>query len=277
MALHVRNRRVARPLRTVAAPQGSRVRALAEGRASAASSYTPVLASCPRRPLVHRFTLRQGMADSTLRTILVSIMSTVTTLAWWGISTWVPAYVGGIAAEAGHSAASYASTAGMVYNAGAIAGYIGLGFLAGRFGRKGTVALYFAASLVMTPVLFLWTHDLALMLVLCVVNGFFTLGQYSWMPVWLPSSTRRTYGDRLRLCVQRGPLHRVPRSADRRDDHRPVQQLRHGGDRDRPRLHHWTGRGAVLPGDQRQAAAGVTVARAGAQNPWRMLSTGNAA
>lgn len=135
-----------------------------------------------------RFTLRQVLADPKLRrlTILGSIMSAVTTLAWWGISTWVPAYVGSMAEAEGHSADSYASTAGMIYNVGAIAGYISLGFLADRFGPKATVFTYFAASLVMTPVLFLWTHDLALVLVLCVVNGFFTLGQYSWMPVWLP-------------------------------------------------------------------------------------------
>lgn len=135
-----------------------------------------------------KFTLRQIMADPKLRrlTILGSIMSTVTTLAWWGISTWVPAYVGSIAAEDGRSAESYASTAGMIYNVGAIAGYISLGFAADRFGRKGTVFTYFAASLIMTPVLFLWTSDLTLVLLLCAVNGFFTLGQYTWMPVWLP-------------------------------------------------------------------------------------------
>ncbi|MFC4855435.1 MFS transporter [Actinophytocola glycyrrhizae] len=135
-----------------------------------------------------KFTLRQILADPALRrlTILGSIMSTVTTLAWWGISTWVPAYVGSIAAEDGHSPESYASTAGMIYNAGAIAGYVSLGFAADRFGRRGTVFTYFAASLIMTPVLFLWTSDLTLVLLLCAVNGFFTLGQYTWMPVWLP-------------------------------------------------------------------------------------------
>ncbi|MBB4909521.1 MFS transporter [Actinophytocola algeriensis] len=135
-----------------------------------------------------KFTLRQILADPALRrlTILGSIMSTVTTLAWWGISTWVPAYVGSIAASEGRSPESYASTAGMIYNVGAIAGYISLGFAADRFGRKGTVFTYFAASLIMTPVLFLWTSDLTLVLLLCAVNGFFTLGQYTWMPVWLP-------------------------------------------------------------------------------------------
>jgi MFS family permease len=135
-----------------------------------------------------RFTLRQILADPKLRrlTILGSIMSTVTTLAWWGISTWVPAYVGTMAERDGHSPESYASTAGMIYNVGAIAGYISLGFAADKFGRKPTVFAYFAAALVMTPVLFLWTQDLTLVLLLCAVNGFFTLGQYTWMPVWLP-------------------------------------------------------------------------------------------
>jgi MFS family permease len=134
------------------------------------------------------FTLGQLWTDPRLRrlTILGTIMSTVTTLAWWGISTWVPAYVGRFAASTGHSAERWTSGAGMIYNLGAIAGYISLGFLADRFGRKKTVFTYFAGALVMTPVLFLWTQDFALVVILCAVNGFFTLGQYTWMPVWLP-------------------------------------------------------------------------------------------
>jgi MFS family permease len=135
-----------------------------------------------------RLTLRQILVDPKLRrlTILGGLMSLVTTLGWWGISTWVPAYVGQFAAHTGRSAVSWASWAGMIYNAGAIAGYISFGFVADKFGRKPAVLLYFGASLVLTPVLFLWTHSIGLIVVVLVVNGFFTLGQYSWMPVWLP-------------------------------------------------------------------------------------------
>jgi len=134
------------------------------------------------------FTLRAILADPKLRrlTILGSLMSLVTTLGWWGISTWVPAYVGTIAGGAGQDPEAWASRAGMIYNAGAIAGYISFGFLADRFGRKPAVLLFFGASLLLTPVLFLWTHSLGLAVVVLVVNGFFTLGQYTWMPVWLP-------------------------------------------------------------------------------------------
>jgi MFS family permease len=135
-----------------------------------------------------RLTLRQIFADPKLRkrTILGSLMSLTTTLGWWGISTWVPGYVSSIAAQSGGNAASWASGAGMIYNVGAIAGYIAFGFLADRYGRKPATILYFAASLVLTPVLFLWTHDLRLIVIVLIINGFFTLGQYTWMPIWLP-------------------------------------------------------------------------------------------
>ncbi|MFE7276782.1 MULTISPECIES: MFS transporter [Streptomyces] len=135
-----------------------------------------------------RLTLYQVLSDPKLRmlTILGSLMSLATTLGWWGVSTWVPAYVGSLASDSGQDAAAWASRAGMIYNVGAVAGYIAFGFLADRFGRRPAVLLYFGASLVLTPVLFLWTHDLRLIVLVLVVNGFFTLGQYTWMPVWLP-------------------------------------------------------------------------------------------
>jgi MFS family permease len=135
-----------------------------------------------------RFTVTDLFAEpeTRRRTMLVFLMSLTTTLAWWGISSWVPPYVASVAAKSGLPGPQWASYAGMAYNFGAILGYISLGFLADRFGRKPITMLYFAAAFVMTPVLFLWTRDLDLLLVAAAVNAFFTLGQYSWMPVWLP-------------------------------------------------------------------------------------------
>jgi MFS family permease len=135
-----------------------------------------------------RFTLVDLFAEPKVRqrTIIVFLMSLTTTLAWWGISSWVPPYIASVAAKAGLPGAQWASYAGMAYNIGAIVGYIGLGFFADIFGRKPIVIIFFAMAFVMTPVLFLWTTDLNLLLLAVCVNGFFTLGQYSWMPVWLP-------------------------------------------------------------------------------------------
>ena len=135
-----------------------------------------------------RFTFADLFADPEVRksTVIVFLMSLTTTVAWWGISTWVPPFIAAAAGKAGLPPQTWASYAGMSYNIGAICGYIGLGFFADRFGRKPMVMIFFAASLVLTFALYKWTTDLHLLLLVAAVNGFFTLGQYSWMSVWLP-------------------------------------------------------------------------------------------
>jgi MFS family permease len=135
-----------------------------------------------------RFTVADLFAEPEIRkrTIVAFLMSLTTTLAWWGISSWVPPYIASVAAKNGLPGPQWAIYAGMAYNFGAILGYVSLGFLSDYFGRKPVTMAYFAIAFLMTPVLFLWTADPTLLLVAAAVNAFFTLGQYSWMPVWLP-------------------------------------------------------------------------------------------
>ena len=135
-----------------------------------------------------RFTLVDLFSVPALRrrTLIAVFMSLTTTLGWWGISTWVPPYIGSVAAHAGLPAARWASFAGMAYNVGAIAGYVGLGFLADAYGRKRVTFMFFLMAFLLTPVLFLWTHDIGLLLLVSAITGFFSLGQYTWMPTWLP-------------------------------------------------------------------------------------------
>jgi MFS family permease len=135
-----------------------------------------------------RFTFADLFADPEIRkrTIIAFLMSLTTTVAWWGISTWVPPFVASVAAKAHLPPQTWASYAAMSYNGGAILGYIGLGFFADQIGRKPVVMIFYAASLVLTPALYMWTTDLHLLVLIAAVNGFFTLGQYSWMAVWLP-------------------------------------------------------------------------------------------
>jgi MFS family permease len=135
-----------------------------------------------------RFTAADLFAtpETRRRTIIALLLSLSTTLAWWGISSWLPPYTASLAAKANQPAQQWAAYAGMAYNFGGILGYICLGFLADWIGRRPTVMIYFAMAFVMTPVLFLWTEDLNLLLLVAAVNAFFTLGQYSWLPIWLP-------------------------------------------------------------------------------------------
>jgi MFS family permease len=74
----------------------------------------------------------------------------------------------------------------MAYTVGSIIGYASFGFLSDAFGRKPVTLVFFILAWVLTPVLFLWTQDLSLLLILACINAVFSNGQYSWMPVWLP-------------------------------------------------------------------------------------------
>jgi MFS family permease len=137
-----------------------------------------------------KFTLGQLFDDPKYArlTIVALLMSLTTTVGWWGISTWVPPYVGSLAAAEGPAAvAHWAAIGGIAYNIGGVAGYALFGFFADAWGRRPVTMAYFALALVLTPALFLWApHNLAIILPLCAVNAFFTNGQYTWMPVWLP-------------------------------------------------------------------------------------------
>ncbi len=119
-------------------------------------------------------------------TMAAFLMSCTTTLTWWGISGWVPAYVGSLAGREGWGAAKWASFGGMSYNIGAIVGYVGFGFCADAWGRKPVTIAWFIISWMLTPVLFLWTHQLYLILLVCAINAVFSLGQYTWCSTWLP-------------------------------------------------------------------------------------------
>ena len=98
----------------------------------------------------------------------------------------MPPFVGSLAAKDGLQAAQWASYAGMAYTFGSVLGYVSFGFLADAFGRKPVTIFFFLLALLMAPVLFFVTQDLRLLLVFACVNAFFSNGQYTWMPVWLP-------------------------------------------------------------------------------------------
>jgi MFS family permease len=135
-----------------------------------------------------RFTLFDLFSDPGLRkrTVVVFLMSLTTTVGFWGISTWVPPFIGSLAVKEGLNAAQWASYAGMAYTVGSVLGYLSLGFLMDAYGRKPMTIAFFVLALALTPVLFFMTTDLKLLLLLSTLNAFFSNGQYTWMPVWLP-------------------------------------------------------------------------------------------
>ncbi|MGA8398559.1 MAG: MFS transporter [Stellaceae bacterium] len=135
-----------------------------------------------------RFTVSDLFAEKAVRRPLIAsfLMMLSVTFAFWGVATFIPTYVGGVAAKAGGSAAEFAGYASMITNICGTVGFVALGFLADAIGRKPTVMLWYAACLVLTPVVYLWAQDLRVLLPCVGLFGFFTLGIWAWAPVWLP-------------------------------------------------------------------------------------------
>jgi len=135
-----------------------------------------------------RFTVADLFVEPEVRrrVILAFMMSLATTFAFWGISAWIPPYIGTVAAKAGLSNQAWQSYAGMALNGAAVFGYAGFGFLADAYGRKPVTIFYVVASLFSVALLFLWAQDLTFMLIGAGLCGIFVSGQYTWMAAWLP-------------------------------------------------------------------------------------------
>ncbi len=135
-----------------------------------------------------RFTLVDMFAEPAIRTrlVLTFVMSLAATIGYWGVSSFVPSYVGSVASASGLAVQRWVGLAGLVQNIGALLGFFSFGFLADALGRRPTTAFYYLLSLVLTPVVYLWVKNINLLLLAFAVFGFFTQGVFSWTAVWLP-------------------------------------------------------------------------------------------
>jgi MFS family permease len=137
--------------------------------------------------VLSRFSLAELFApDTRSRTIVALLMAIASATGFWAISTWIPPYIGSVAAKAGLAAPRWAGYAGMTFTSGTIVGYVGFGFLADAFGRKPITLLFFILSFLLIPVMFLWVRDPGTLLVVAALLGCFASGQFTWMSTWLP-------------------------------------------------------------------------------------------
>ena len=135
-----------------------------------------------------RFTVADLFVDPEIRRriVLGLLISFATTFAFWGISAWIPPYIGAVAAKAGLQNQEWQSYAGMALNGTAVIGYVGFGFLADAFGRKPVTIAYVIGSLLSVLLLFRWAEGLTTMLIGAGLCGAFVSGKYTRMAAWLP-------------------------------------------------------------------------------------------
>jgi MFS family permease len=135
-----------------------------------------------------RFTMGHVLAEPVLRRrlLLLLVMSLSTVVGWWATSTWIPQYAAQLAGRAGLDAPQWATYTALSYNVGAIFGFWALGTVADLWGRKPATWLFFLGSLVIVELLFLGVREPRLLLFAAAVNGFFTSGLFTWMPIYTP-------------------------------------------------------------------------------------------
>jgi MFS family permease len=117
-------------------------------------------------------------------------------LGWWAVSTLIPQFAA--SKLLGHVSDLPGSITLVVlsYNVAGVIGYLTMGWVADKIGRKPTMLVYFVGSIIMTPLLFSVPDSRDSLMAFAFLNGFFTLGQMTWLALYpsevFPTNIRAT-------------------------------------------------------------------------------------
>jgi MFS family permease len=120
------------------------------------------------------------------RVLSVLVLASVTVSVFYGLTALTGPHIGAIAAEQGLTPAKWISVSALVYNAGSILGYVAGGFIADAVGRKPYMYVSFLGAILSGLLTYLCPPVLGFELCCIFILGVFTLGAFSWMPIYLP-------------------------------------------------------------------------------------------
>jgi MFS family permease len=131
------------------------------------------------------------------KTLLATAAATALLFAYWGLFTWIPAYLAAPVERGGAGLGIVRSAAWIVpMQVGAFLGYASFGFLADRFGRRRVFATFVLAAAAIVPVYGLVARSALALLLLGPALGFFGHGYFSVFGALLaelfPSAVRAT-------------------------------------------------------------------------------------
>lgn len=114
------------------------------------------------------------------RLLALLSMNTFGMFAWWGLFTWIPAYLALPASKGGRDFGTFGFTAFLtILNlVGMLPGYLFFGMLADKFGRKRTIILYLVLAALSVPAFAVARRPGLILLTACITaffgTGFFT-------------------------------------------------------------------------------------------------------
>jgi MFS family permease len=114
------------------------------------------------------------------RTILATLLASSVLIAFWGVTTWLPAFLATPVAEGG---AGLTMTKGaqwlIVLQIGAFFGYITFGWIADRIGRRPAFTLFMIAATAVVPLFAFGARSMITLLVIGPLVGYFAHGYFS--------------------------------------------------------------------------------------------------
>ncbi len=107
-------------------------------------------------------------------------MNTFGMFAWWGLFSWIPAYLALPASQGGRNFQMVGTTTLLIMLnlAGMLPGYLSFGVFADRFGRKRSVIFYLGAAAVLVPFFAAAREPLVILLAGCI-TAFFGTGFFA--------------------------------------------------------------------------------------------------
>lgn len=123
---------------------------------------------------------RRALRGSLPPLVLLTITNTFGMFGWWGLFTWIPAYLVLPLAQGGRGFTSVSLTGFLVIinMVGMLPGYQLFGVAADRFGRRRTFVVYLFAAAVAVPLLASARQPAAILIFACIAaffgTGFFT-------------------------------------------------------------------------------------------------------
>lgn len=114
------------------------------------------------------------------RTLLGTLLMTTALFGYWGLFTWLPAFLASPVSRGGAGMSVVKSMPWIVVmELGALAGYLSFGFLADLLGRRAAFILYLGAAAVLAPTYGQLARNPTLLFLIAPVLGFFGHGYFS--------------------------------------------------------------------------------------------------
>jgi len=131
------------------------------------------------------------------RTLIATLVTGLVMFGYWGLFTWLPAFLGS-PIESGGAGMSIVKSSGWIIpmQVGAFFGYTSFGFISDAIGRRRAFILYLVAAALLVPVYGQMARSPSVLMVLGPLLGFFGHGYFSMFGAMLaelfPTRVRAT-------------------------------------------------------------------------------------